>query len=144
VSAAVASRSADSITVPEAGKFLPGSSGEVRVRPRLISVASAPSRRLIAQHDRDPALAGIPKTDGRGWTIDGHALRHTLGTLLSRGNVAPRTTPAAMRHSTIDLTMNVYADPQLLVVAGALERLPELSLDADSDSSAAKADRQTA
>ena len=33
-----------------------------------------------------------------------------------------------MRHSTIDLTMNVYTDPRLLDVAGALEALPGLSL----------------
>ena len=37
---------------------------------------------------------------------------------------------AAMRHSSIDLTMNVYTDPQLLDVAGALDALPELPLDA--------------
>ena len=33
-----------------------------------------------------------------------------------------------MRHSTIDLTMNVYTDPRLLDVAGALEALPGLAL----------------
>jgi len=32
-----------------------------------------------------------------------------FGTLL---RVAPRTTQAAMRHSSIDLTMNVYTDPK--------------------------------
>jgi hypothetical protein len=78
--------------------------------------------------DRDLALAGIPKRDTRGWTVDVHALRHTFGTLLSKGNVAPRTAQAAMRHSSLDLTMNVYTDPQLLDVAGALERLPELAV----------------
>jgi integrase len=60
--------------------------------------------------------------------VDVHALRHTFGTLLSKGNVAPRTAQAAMRHSSLDLTMNVYTDPQLLDVAGALERLPELAV----------------
>ena len=35
---------------------------------------------------------------------------------------------AAMPRSSQDLTMNVYTDPQLLDVAGALERLPELAL----------------
>jgi len=29
-----------------------------------------------------------------------------------------------MRHSTLELTMNVYTDPQLLDVAGALDSLP--------------------
>ena len=33
-----------------------------------------------------------------------------------------------MRHSTIDLTMNVYTDPKLLDVAGAVESLPSLPL----------------
>ena len=33
-----------------------------------------------------------------------------------------------MRHSTIDLTMNVYTDPKLLDVAGAVESLPGLPL----------------
>ena len=29
-----------------------------------------------------------------------------------------------MRHSTLELTMNVYTDPQLLDVAGAIDALP--------------------
>ena len=33
-----------------------------------------------------------------------------------------------MRHSKIDLTMNVYTDPKLLDVAGAMEALPALPL----------------
>jgi hypothetical protein len=36
-----------------------------------------------------------------------------------------------MRHSTIDLTMNVYTDPKLLDVQGALDALPALPLDPD-------------
>ena len=87
---------------------------------------------LVKILDRNLVLAGIPKKDSRGWTVDVHAMRHTFGTMLSRGNVAPRVAQAAMRHSTIDLTMNVYTDPQLLDVAGALERLPALPLAAAS------------
>ena len=34
-----------------------------------------------------------------------------------------------MRHSTIDLTMNVYTDPKLLDVHGALDSLAALPLD---------------
>ena len=79
-------------------------------------------------------LAGIAKRDERGRTIDVHALRHSFGTLLSKGSVAPRTAQAAMRHSSIDLTMNVYTDPKLLDVHGALDALPALSLDASPDS----------
>jgi integrase len=78
--------------------------------------------------NRDLRLAGIPKRDDRGRVLDVHALRHTFGTLLSKGGVLPRTAQAAMRHSKIDLTMNVYTDPALLDVRGALDALPALSL----------------
>ena len=83
---------------------------------------------LVRILDRDLRLAGIPKRDDRGRTVDVHAMRHTYGTLLSKAGVAPRTAQAAMRHSSIDLTMNVYTDPKLLDVAGALESLPSLPL----------------
>ena len=78
--------------------------------------------------DRDLLAAGIDKADERGRTIDVHALRHSFGTLLSKGGVAPRTAQAAMRHSSIDMTMNVYTDPKLLDVHGALDSLPSLEL----------------
>jgi len=85
-------------------------------------------RDFIKIFDRDLAAAGIPKCDERGRTVDLHALRHTFGTHLSKNGVPPRTAQAAMRHSSLDLTMNVYTDPTLLDVAGALEALPEVSL----------------
>jgi len=78
--------------------------------------------------DRDLAAAGIPKRDERGRTVDLHALRHTFGTHLSKNGVPPRTAQAALRHSSLDLTMNVYTDPSLLDVAGALKALPGLSV----------------
>jgi len=78
--------------------------------------------------DRGLAAAGIPEVDERGWTVDVHALRHTFGTLLSKAGVFARTAQAAMRHSSIDLTMNTYTDPKLLDVAGAVETLPSLPL----------------
>jgi hypothetical protein len=107
-------------------------------------------RALVKILDRDLVLAGIArrvkvggkwvidKRDGRGRTLDVHALRHTFGTLLSKGGVTPRTAQAAMRHSDIKLTMNVYTDPALLDVRGALDALPALPL-AGPDRGAAKA-----
>ena len=83
---------------------------------------------LVRILDRDLLAAGIDKRDERGRTLDVHALRHSFGTLLSKGGVAPRTAQAAMRHSSIDLTMNVYTDPKLLDVQGALDALPSLPL----------------
>jgi hypothetical protein len=81
---------------------------------------------------------GIPKKDERGRTVDVHAMRHSFGTLLSKGGMAPRTAQAAMRHSTIDLTMNTYTDPKLLDVHGALDALPRLPLDKAAPESEAK------
>jgi integrase len=80
---------------------------------------------------RDLAYAGIAKIDDRGRTACLHSLRHTFATLMSRGGVAPRVAQAAMRHSTIDLTMTTYTDPRLLDVAGALEVLPDLTIEHD-------------
>ena len=100
-----------------------------------------PSRKLfnvptgmIRILNRDLMTAGIPKRDDRGRTVDVHALRTTFGTLLSKGGVAPRTAQAAMRHSSIDLTMNTYTDPKLLDVEAALQSLPELSLSGELQS----------
>src|SRR5262249_41545367 len=102
---------------------------------------------LVKILDRDLVAAGIArrvkvngkwtidKRDDRGRSLDVHALRTTFGTLLSKGGVAPRTAQAAMRHSDIKLTMNVYTDPALLDVRGALEALPALPLDGNQGAS---------
>ncbi len=87
--------------------------------------------------NRDLRFARIPKRDDRGRTLDVHALRHTFGTLMSKGGVAPRTAQAAMRHSKLELTMGCYTDPRLLDVRGALDVLPELPLDAERPGSEA-------
>jgi hypothetical protein len=50
--------------------------------------------------DLDLKMAGIPKRDDRGRTLDVHALRTTFGTLLSKGGVSLRTAQAAMRTAT--------------------------------------------
>jgi integrase len=78
--------------------------------------------------NRDLKFAGIAKRDDRGRTVCIHSLRHTFATMLSQGGVQPRIAQAAMRHSTIDLTMTVYTDPRLLDVDGALAVLPELPM----------------
>lgn len=88
---------------------------------------------LLRIFDRDLKMAKIPKTDERGRTLDVHALRTTLATLMNKAGVAPRTAQAAMRHSDIKLTMNVYTDPKLLDVRGALDALPALPLDGTED-----------
>ena len=47
-----------------------------------------------------------------------------------------------MRRSTIDLTMNVYTNPKLLDVQGALDALPALTLDRKHSAQVSRARRQ--
>ena len=82
---------------------------------------------LVGIFDRDIAAAGIDKHDDRGRSLDVHALRHTFGTHLSKAGVPPRVAQAAMRHSSLHLTMNIYTDPTLLDVAGAINALPSFT-----------------
>lgn len=51
-------------------------------------------------------------------------MRHTSGTHLSKAGVAPRVAMAVMRHSSLDLTMNIYTDPVFLDVGAAVDALP--------------------
>ena len=108
------------------------------VLPASLAILDVPDG-LLRILNRDLKLAGIPKKDDRGRTVDIHGLRHTFGTHLSKAGVAPRVAQAAMRHSSIDLTMNVYTDPRLLDVHGALDSLPTLSLDGTPEQAEAKA-----
>ena len=87
---------------------------------------------LVKIFDKDLVLAKILKVDEQGMRVDVHALRHTFGTHLSKAGVPLRTAQAAMRHSDPSLTANVYIDPRLLDVAGAVEKLPNLPLDDDA------------
>ncbi len=105
---------------------LGGHNADIASDRRLFRVPAG----LVKILNRDLNAAGIAKNDERGRTLDVHALRGTFATLLSKGGVAPRTAQAAMRHSSIDLTMNTYTDPRLLDVCGALDSLPSLNLNA--------------
>jgi len=78
---------------------------------------------------RDLSLAGIQYEDESGRTVDFHALRTCFATHLSKAGIGPRTAQAALRHSSIELTMQTYTDPKLLDVSGALDCLPSLAID---------------
>ena len=109
---------------------LHGSSGEQR---RHVGAVGAEPQPLDQQRECE-------KVDERGRSIDIHALRHTFGTHLSKSGVAPRTAQALMRHSDIDLTMNVYTDPTLLDRHGAVNSLPTMN----SNANPTKRERQKA
>ena len=66
--------------------------------------------------NRDRAVSGVAKQDGRDRVVDFHSLRHAIATNRSKVDVSPSVAQAAMCHSSIDLTMNVYTDPRLLDV----------------------------
>src|SRR5205085_2555244 len=94
---------------------------------------------LIRILDRDLQAADIAKRDERGRVMDVHAMRTTFGTHLSKAGVSLRTAQAAMRHSKPELTANVYTDPKLLDVAGAMNALPSLSLSAEPEAQEVRA-----
>lgn len=77
--------------------------------------------------DRDLKAAGIAKRDARGRVLDVHALRVTFGTHLCAAGVPLRVAQAAMRHSKPELTANIYTDPILLDIVGAINALPSLA-----------------
>jgi integrase len=89
---------------------------------------------LVKIFKRDLEAAGIDVEDDRGRVLDVHALRHTTATHLNKGEVAPRTAQAVMRHSTIDLTMNTYTDDRLLDQRSALDALPSMRAPDESQS----------
>ncbi|EMI15248.1 Integrase, catalytic core, phage domain protein [Rhodopirellula maiorica SM1] len=97
--------------------------GWTQGRERTEKVFDVPSG-ILRIMNRDLAAAGIDKADADGFVVHIHALRHSFGTHLSRAGVAPRVAQAAMRHSDIGLTMNVYTDARLLDTAKAVESLP--------------------
>lgn len=87
-----------------------------------------PPRSRGQRERRNLAFAGIAKRDERGRTACVHSLRHTFATLMSRGGVAPRVAQAAMRHASVEMTLQTYTDPKLLDVGEALRVLPELPI----------------
>ena len=103
---------------------------------RLFRVPTA----LATILDRDLAAAGIRKRDDRNRVLDVHALRVTFGSHLCAAGVPLRTAQAAMRHSKPELTANIYTDPALLDIAGAVEALPAFSDGPDATSTPAHRD----
>ena len=136
---------------PRVGRFQVVRAGAPSAAPEVVPTRCGTGH--IRIFDRDLVFAGLArvetrggkevvfKTDDRGRTIDIHALRHTFGTHLSKAGVPLRTAQAAMRHSDPSLTANVYTDPKLLDVAGAVASLPDLPLGGVGEQTAAVAAR---
>jgi len=68
-----------------------------------------------------------------------HALRHTFISNLARAGIHPRNAQALARHSTIDLTMNVYTHVAMDDLANDLEAMTPVLFE-----TAAKPEKQVA
>jgi integrase len=90
----------------------------------------------------DLERAGVPFIDSEGRRVDFHALRHTLGTNLSRAGVPLRVAMELMRHSDPGLTMKTYTDVAKLPLREAVNALPRFMGDvADVEGVATRAKR---
>src|SRR5438552_6007520 len=74
----------------------------------------------------DLRAVDIEYIDARGRRADFHALRHTFATYLNAQGVSPCAAMELMRHSEMRLTTKVYTDTNLLGLAEAIKRLPQL------------------
>ncbi len=74
----------------------------------------------------DLKAAGIPFKDSLGRQADSQALRHTFITNLARSGVHPKTAQTLARHSTMELTMQVYTLVALDTKEKAVNQLPDI------------------
>jgi len=75
---------------------------------------------------KDLKASGIPYKDESGRYADFHALRHTFITNMVRSGISPKAAQSLARHSSIDLTMNVYTSLTVRDQASALALLPPI------------------
>ena len=74
----------------------------------------------------DLKAAGIPYVDESGCYADFHALRQTFITNMVKSGVSPKAALSLARHSTVDLTMNVYTSLTVNDQASAIASLPPI------------------
>jgi integrase len=74
----------------------------------------------------DLAAAGIPYTDELGRVFDFHALRGQCATLLARRGVHPKIAQVILRHSDVNLTLNLYTRTDQAQKASAVTDLSAL------------------
>ncbi len=81
----------------------------------------------------DLEAAGLPATDRAGNEIDFHSLRNTYISFLANSNTPAKVIQQLARHSSIDLTMNIYARASAYNEQKAIENLPKLTDDTSAE-----------
>ncbi len=76
---------------------------------------------------QDLKLADIEYETEEG-VADFHSLQHTFGTLLAQSGVLPQEAQKLMRHSDVNLTMNIYTHLQYDDKAKAINKLPNIKI----------------
>ncbi len=115
---------------PSGGRLWDGDWASRRQGSTMIRV-DLPSQML---RQASLTAADIDYEDAHGRVADFHALRHTFISNLARAGVHPRNAQALARlrqgyagqarHSTIDLTMNVYTHVAIADLATDIRKLP--------------------
>src|SRR5262249_55162222 len=77
---------------------------------------------------KDLEFAGIPYRDASGHYFDFHALRKCTGTYLRAKGIDPTVSKQYLRHSDIRLTMETYADAQLLGLQAAVQAIRSFTI----------------
>ena len=77
--------------------------------------------------NKDLEWAKLAKRDANGRVLDVHALRHTFGTMLAKEGLSLVIVQKAMRHSSPELTANVYTHIGVGDILKACETLPSIT-----------------
>lgn len=83
---------------------------------------AAPDEQTRRQRERSDRLTYV---NAAGRVFDFHALRTLFATRLARAGVHPRVAQRLMRHSEINLTMQVYTRLELIDLQAGVEALPD-------------------
>ncbi len=70
----------------------------------------------------------VPYVDASGRYADFHNFRHTTGSFLAAAGVHPKVAQEILRHSQVELTMNIYTHTLHGHQSEAVAKLPDLSL----------------
>jgi len=109
-----------------AGKFM---QIDLRVA-RAAWIAEATDEAEQQRHDRSDFLT---YQDSEGRYADFHALRHTYLSRLGRSGASPKAMQRLARHTTVELTLGRYTHANLYDLAGAVDGMPRLPIDDDSN-----------